>query len=143
MQILIVEDDAVLALVSAAALAEEGHDIVGPAHDMHTALALAQGRRLDLAVIDINLDGADEGIEVARFLKANHGVPSIFVSGQLAAARAHPELAVGLLRKPYEAEDLIRSVAYVQALTDGEAAAASAPPATLELFQYPAGKENA
>lgn len=121
-----------LALIAAEALTEAGHQVVGPAYDQAGAHALAEAGGIDLALVDINLAGADEGLEVARELRERHGVRSLFVSGQLAAARSHPGLAIGLLRKPYEIEDLTRSVAWAHACATGGAPPASGRPAALE-----------
>ena len=68
MRILLVEDDPILALIAASALEDEGHQIVGPAYDDEQALALAETQSADIALVDINLAGHDEGISLARSL---------------------------------------------------------------------------
>lgn len=137
MQILIVEDDAVLAMVSALALEEAGHTVVGIVHDMQSFHELPELNGTDLAVVDINLAGANEGLEVARRLHS-HQIPVLFISGQLSAARENKLLALGLLRKPYEVEDLLDSVEYVYNSSSGSGAATQRPLA-LEIF---ASNEN-
>ena len=132
MQILIVEDDAVLAMVSALALEEAGHTVVGIVHDMQSFHELPELNGTDLAVVDINLAGANEGLEVARRLHS-HQIPVLFISGQLSAARENKLLALGLLRKPYEVEDLLDSVEYVYNSSSGSGAATQRPLA-LEIF---------
>ena len=66
MRILVVEDDAILALMASEALDLFGYEVVGPAHTVDEYLDLAVKQPIDLAFIDINLAGKDEGIELAR-----------------------------------------------------------------------------
>lgn len=133
MRILIVEDDAVLGMVASAALEGEGHAVAGPAFSVAEAQALAASGKADLALVDINLDGHDEGIALARSLRAQFGIPSIFVSGQVAAARANRDAALGLLPKPYDIDDLIAIVARVPGI-----GARGGLPGNFEVFADPA-----
>ena len=70
MRILIVEDDAVIAMVLADSLEDAGHEVVGPAATMAEALALCEGAAPppELAVLDINLRDGSNGVDVARAL---------------------------------------------------------------------------
>jgi len=133
MQILVVEDDAVLAMVSALALEEAGHTIVGLVHDTKSFQQLPELNGTDLALVDINLAGGNEGLEIARKLHQDR-IPVLFISGQLSAARENTHLALGLLRKPYEVEDLLDSVEYVHNASLGTGAATTQPSA-LEIFE--------
>ncbi|RZK95111.1 MAG: response regulator, partial [Hymenobacter sp.] len=56
-QILVVEDEAVLALDLAELLELEGYAVVGPAADGPQALALFRQHRVDLLLCDIRLQG--------------------------------------------------------------------------------------
>ena len=133
MQILVVEDDAVLAMVSALALEEAGHTIVGLVHDTKSFQQLPELNGTDLALVDINLAGGNEGLEIARKLHQDR-IPVLFISGQLSAARENTHLALGILRKPYEVEDLLDSVEYVHNASLGTGAATTQPSA-LEIFE--------
>lgn len=135
MRILVVEDDAILALMEAEALNHFGHEVIGPAHTPDQALELATTGLADLALIDINLAGRDEGIALARKLRNHHGIQSLFVSGQVAVARANRDAALGFLPKPYLLEDLDRSARYVHALALGLNPPPPAMPAALEIFR--------
>ena len=133
MRILLVEDDPILALLATVTLAEH-HEVIGPAHDVSHALQLAAQEKPDIAFVDINLAGHDEGIELARALMARHGMTSMFVSGQVLCARANADAALGLLRKPYAPEDLTQCASVAQALLDGQEFSALPPHGLLELF---------
>lgn len=133
MRILLIEDDPILAMIAAAALATE-HTVIGPAHDVSHALQLAGEQHADIAFVDINLDGHDEGIALARNLLDQHGLSSIFISGQVLAARANADAALGLLRKPYAPEDLSHCALVAQALLNGQSVTALTTHGTLEIF---------
>lgn len=133
MRILLVEDDPILALLAAATLAEH-HEVIGPAHDVTHALQLAADQRADIAFVDINLAGHDEGIALARALMDRHGMTSMFVSGQVMSAHANTDAALGLLRKPYAPEDLTHCAQVAQALLDGQEFSTLPTCGALEIF---------
>ncbi|EPJ87994.1 MULTISPECIES: response regulator [Pseudomonas] len=133
MRILLVDDDPILALLAAATLADE-NEVIGPAYDAPHALLLAAQYQADIAFVDINLNGHDEGIALARGLWARHGIASLFVSGQVGSARAHRDAAIGLLRKPYAPEDLNQCALIAKAILDGQSLSSLHPPGSLEIF---------
>lgn len=77
---LIVEDEIVIALGLEADLSELGFDVRGLAANAKDALSLAMDATPDIAVIDIYLNGARDGIETARMLRELCGVPVVFVT---------------------------------------------------------------
>ncbi len=78
-RILIVEDDAILALDLASELSEAGYDIVGPARCRKSALDLIREHEIDAALLDIHLDKSTS-YPVAQVLMQNC-VPFAFLSG--------------------------------------------------------------
>ena len=112
-RILIVEDDALCALAAEAALVAAGLQVVGIAGDGAAALALAETARPDLVLMDIRLRGGMDGLETARALDRDLGVPSLFVSGSLDAetrARAAAARPAGFVDKPYSEAELLGAV---------------------------------
>ncbi len=134
MRILLIEDDPVLAMIAAATLGAE-HEVIGPAYDVSHALQLAREQQADIAFVDINLGGNDEGIALARSLMGEHGVSSMFISGQILTARANADAALGLLRKPYAPQDLTLCAKVARALLDGQPLAMLPAHNALEIFQ--------
>lgn len=111
MRIIIVEDEALLALWMRSVLEEAGHTVVGETHDTAEVLALLRAVAPDLMLVDINLpEGRGAGIELARMVRAGSDVPCLFVSGQVEEARANSDVALGLLNKPWDAPTLLASV---------------------------------
>jgi len=132
MIILVVEDEALIALVLELALGLAGYEVLGPAADIDEALRLVEERRPDLGLIDINLRDGDDGVWLARRLKEQWAVPCLFLSGQVIQARAASDMALGLIGKPYDPDEVVEAVAAV-----GELLAGRRPdqvPRRLELF---------
>ena len=103
MQVLVVEDEAIIGADTVEMLREAGHTVAGPAATVDDAVRLAEETHADLALVDINLCGTEEGPRLARALWALFGVPSLFVTAQPEQARQHKDAAVGVLTKPYAA----------------------------------------
>jgi CheY-like chemotaxis protein len=106
-RILVVDDEPLIALMAEDWLRELGHEIVGPAHDLATALGLAR-EECDAAIIDVTL-GKDSGYEIADLLAAK-GTPFIFATGHSLPAKDSRYNAVATLTKPFEFEAFQRAV---------------------------------
>lgn len=132
MRILIVEDEALIAMVLADSLEDGGHEVMGPASTMGEALVLCETVLPDLALLDVNLRDGSNGVDVARALFERWGVLSIFASGQMMEARRAKDIALGYIRKPYKTQTVLRSVEIARDVMDGKEP--SALPAGLELF---------
>lgn len=96
--ILIVEDDPLVATTLQALAEAEGRRVVGVAAGLATALEIAQTHRIDIALVDIQLAGFDSGLQVAAEL-SRLGIRCIFVTGT-APPFPMPEFAVGCINKP-------------------------------------------
>ena len=104
-RILVVEDEALIAMVIEDSLREEGAEVVGAAASVGEALRLitADDGPLDAAVLDVRL-GDSHVLPVADRLSAL-GLPFVFVTGyQQAGMESHRGAPV--LRKPFETEEL-------------------------------------
>ena len=103
-RVLIVEDEALIALHLEQLVIEAGHRVIGIAFDPEEAKAIISGERPDFALIDMNLRNGASGLDVARYLREECAVSAIFVSGNLdkgnieAASRLRP---VALVGKPF------------------------------------------
>lgn len=75
-RVLIVEDEALLALELQFAFEDEGADVLGPAMSLESALAFAAREEIDIAVLDVDIAG-HEVYPVAALLQ-QRGVPFIF-----------------------------------------------------------------
>jgi len=111
--VMVVEDDPDMASALMDVLVEAGHGVVGPFSDAATATTAAGLHAIDLALVDINLQGDGDGVGLARTLKGTWGVPVMFLSGDTATAARHARLATALVLKPYGRQDVLRAIARV------------------------------
>jgi PAS domain S-box-containing protein len=103
-RILLVEDEALVAMMMRDSLVELGFSVLGPFDRAAEALACAADEALDAAILDINL-GGDLVYPVAERL-ARRDVPFVFVTGY-DADNIDPRFAdVPVLQKPIEREVL-------------------------------------
>jgi DNA-binding response OmpR family regulator len=110
-RILIVEDDALLALDIAEQLSAVGFKVVGPATSVASALRRISETGCDAAVLDVNL-GRETGAPVALELKSR-GIPFVVLSGY--SREQHPEAFQGalFLQKPARPDVLIATLRQV------------------------------
>ncbi len=108
-RVLIVEDDTNLRRVIR--LVVERIDLeVSEAGDGREALARLGEARPDVAIVDMRMPGMD-GRELIRLIRANpetSSMPIVMLSGVTEIGSGHQADAV--LRKPFEAKDLIETV---------------------------------
>lgn len=109
--LMVVEDDPDMAADLTEVLAGAGHGVVGPFSDAAAARTAAGLHAVDLALLDINLAGDGDGVDLARTLKQTWGVPVIFLTGNVEVAARHARLATALVLKPYGGRDVLDAIA--------------------------------
>lgn len=119
MLVLVVEDDALLALDVEAILTSAGHGVLGPVASAAEALELVKENTPDLALVDLGLSEGPVGAALARYLLWRFSIHSIFITGNTQGATAHQDAALGLLRKPFTRKDLLSSIGLAQAMMAG------------------------
>jgi DNA-binding response OmpR family regulator len=129
--LLIVEDDILPAMALRDEFEDAGYRVLDLTGRQEDALSAARDCRPDFALVNIELQGRDDGIALARDLKAL-GVPVIFISGQISRARSAQTAAVGSLPKPYRPSDAVEAVEYMLLHLKGDETLA--PPPGLEVF---------
>lgn len=108
-RVLVVEDEFFIADDLAVALAARGAEVVGPAPTGEAALAfLDGGGRIDLAVLDINLQGRLV-FPVADLLAAR-AIPFLFATGYTAASVPARFQGVPRWEKPFDPAALADSL---------------------------------
>ena len=108
-QILIIEDEAVLGLYVSDLLESQGYDVLDVVDNGREALSVYQQNRVDLVLCDINLKGGWDGIETAQQLIAFKPVPVIYLtafSDRDTIERAKNTFPAAYLTKPVRAENL-------------------------------------
>ncbi len=79
--ILIVEDDAILALDLQGTLSRLNYTVVGPIATGEEAISFVANNRIDLALMDIELAGKLNGIATAEILQQSSEIPIVFLTG--------------------------------------------------------------
>jgi two-component SAPR family response regulator len=103
-RVMIVEDEALVAMALREALDELGFSVIGPFNRISEAMIALRNNRIDAAVLDVNL-GGDLIYPLADVLVADR-VPFVFITGY-GAEEIEPRYAhVPVLQKPIEAEAL-------------------------------------
>ena len=108
-RVLIVEDEALIAMVSAEYVSEVGCEVIGPAATISAALRLVEEERIDAAMLDANLSG-HRVTEVAEAL-SKKGIPFAFVTGygrEALPAAFNKAIAV---EKPFSQAQLLDALA--------------------------------
>lgn len=113
LKILIVEDEAIVAKELEARLQMLGYKVVGIADNFQDSIQLVKNEKPDLLLIDIQLHGDQDGIELARFIKDKYELPFIYLTSQadkVTVERARDTNPAAYLLKPYNERELQISI---------------------------------
>jgi DNA-binding NarL/FixJ family response regulator len=127
-RILVVEDDYLVGMEIEAGLSEAGYEVIGVAATAEEALSLAESGRPLLAIMDIRLAGARDGVDAALEIHRRLGIRPVFASAHVDAevrARAEGARPLAWIAKPYRVSTLVQAVR--KALAEIEEAPAPSP----------------
>lgn len=130
-KLMIVEDEILIAMTLRDELEDAGYDVLDLTDRHEEAIAVARESEPDLALVNIQLGGRDDGIELAKQLK-DLNIPVLLISGQVSRARSAQTVAIGSMPKPYSAPDMAQAVSYLLAHFEGDESLAR--PEGLEVF---------
>lgn len=129
--LMIVEDEVLVAMALRDELESAGFDVLDLTDRHQEAVAVARESAPDLALVNIQLRGRDDGIALAEHLKALD-IPVLLISGQVSRAQSAKTVAIGSMPKPYSALEMVAAVIYLLAHLRGDES--PVPPAGLEVF---------
>lgn len=104
LRVLVVEDEALVAMFVEDMLTEIGHEVGAVASRMEEALDAARTGTFDFAIIDVNLDGKPS-YPIADVLK-ERGIPFAFATGYCANGLDPKFAGAPVLSKPFTMADL-------------------------------------
>jgi DNA-binding response OmpR family regulator len=103
-KVLVVEDEALVAMLVEDALLDAGFGVIGPAATVEEAMALLDHERPDAVVLDLNLAG-ETSTPVADLLAAR-GIPYVIATGYGASGLPAGHQDAMVLAKPYDPAEL-------------------------------------
>ena len=112
-RVLVVEDEALIALDLESRLVELGYEVVGIADNRDDAVDLCRRKNPNLVLMDISIRGDMDGIETARDLVEMRDVPVIFLTAYAndsTVERAAEVSPYGYLQKPFHDRTLTATI---------------------------------
>jgi DNA-binding LytR/AlgR family response regulator len=109
----IVEDDMLIGQSIANTLRQLGYEPTEPAISYTEALEMIEQERPDILLLDIELSGKKDGIDLAMKLQETHAIPFIFLtaySDTITVERAKKANPPAYLVKPFNKNDLYASI---------------------------------
>ena len=131
-RILVIEDEALVAMELRFVLEDLGHDVIGTVADALSARRLVQASEVDLALVDIHLSDGPTGIDLGRELAQDLGVTVLFMTANPGMVRNGVAGAIGVLSKPTDERAVQTAVDYALRRRSGRPVE-YAPP-ELQLF---------
>ena len=112
-RILLVEDEAIIALDLRHRLEGLGYEVTGIAATGADALALARSGAPTMILMDVNIQGPMDGVEAAKRISAFLDVPIVFLTAYAdptTVERAKQARPYGYLLKPFEERELASTI---------------------------------
>ncbi len=107
--ILIIEDDWLNSQYIKKTVEALGHTIIAQVANANDALKIAQTSEISLVFMDINIEGATDGIECAKLLNENMQIPIVYLTAY-SDSQTLDETSItnmyGFVAKPYTAKDI-------------------------------------
>ena len=112
-KVLVVEDEAVVAMSVKMTLMGHGYDVMPIAISADSALVLTAQFHPDVVLMDIKIKGDKDGIETAKLISSHYKIPIIYTTAfhdEDTVKRANATAPAGYLIKPYSNNELFMSI---------------------------------
>jgi CheY-like chemotaxis protein len=110
-RILIVEDEYLIRLLLEDMIADLGYEVGAVAATLSEGMTQARDAQVDLAILDVNIDGA-QVFPLAELLKQRK-VPFVFITGYGQQGLPESYRASPTLQKPFQMQDLKTTLAKI------------------------------
>jgi CheY-like chemotaxis protein len=108
LRVLVIEDDALIAMMLSELLAGMGHDVCATAASEAEAVSAATSYNPDLMIVDARL-GRGSGVSAVEEILRAGPLAHLFISGDAETVRVRKPDAV-VVRKPFREVDLARAI---------------------------------
>ena len=136
--VMIIEDEAIIALHIKSIVEDLGHDIAGVARTRSEAIAMAASTHPELILADISLADGSSGIDAVRDILAMMDVPVIFITAfperLLTGERPEPTY---LITKPFSPETVTATIGQALLFHREQTSAAATPAALVKEDNAP------
>lgn len=109
LNVLIVEDEPLIASDIHFTVTEVGYTVIGIAHTSLKAMDMINTRKPDIVLLDISIKGEQNGIEIGSQLKNKYKIPFIYVTSfadKNTLQLAKETLPYGYIVKPFKDKDI-------------------------------------
>lgn len=113
MNVLIVEDEIIIAAELSLLLQDMGYNVCGMAINYTSGVKLLQEKKVDLAIIDINLGGSKTGIDLGLYINENNNIPFIYLTSNVDKETVDTALETrphSYLLKPFNKMEIYTSI---------------------------------
>jgi CheY-like chemotaxis protein len=118
MRVLIIEDEALLAGMLEDVVRDAGHEVAGVSGDSAEAEALARREKPDVILMDVNIRGERDGVEIMARLKDEIPARVVFVTAytdKASTARMQAVQPFAVLSKPYDESLIVETLGHLAA----------------------------
>lgn len=119
-RILIIEDEALVAMELRFVLEDLGHEVIAMAADARTARKAVDAAEVDLALVDIHLSDGPTGIELGRELAQDQGVTVLYMTANPGMLGQGVAGTIGVLSKPTDERAVQTAVDYALRRRNGQ-----------------------
>jgi DNA-binding NarL/FixJ family response regulator len=112
-KVLIVEDEPIIAEDIAASLDQLDYKVAATAYSSEEALEYLHRFDPDIALLDIQIKGSLDGIDIATIIREKYRIPYVFLtshSDRLTLDRAKKTVPYGYIVKPFTEKDLLATM---------------------------------
>lgn len=113
LKILVVEDEMIIADNICLILEDLGYEVLEPAINYQEAIDIIEAENPDLVILDIQLAGKLDGVDLAQTVNKDYKVPFIFLTSNSDSGTLERVKSVNphaFLVKPFKKEDLFTSI---------------------------------
>lgn len=113
LKVLIVEDEYITQKTISLYLEESGYQVIAATMNYEETIQLLKTTQVDLAILDINIKGKKNGIEIGDLINKNYHIPHIYLtaySDKTTVKNAICTMPSAYLIKPFSKEDLFVSI---------------------------------
>lgn len=116
LKILIVEDEVLISERLKQIVKGFGHDVLGICNSLSSVMQFDLTQKPELALLDIRMNGINEGVEVAKIMKANQ-IPFVFItsfSDKDTLQEAIMQGPLGYIVKPFSSVEIKKVISNIQ-----------------------------